>query len=43
MGWNKEELLDNLCKKAGLQAGDWKQDAQLSTFRAEVFDESEFK
>lgn len=43
MGWNKEELLDNLCKKAGLQAGDWKQDAQLSTFQAEVFDESEFK
>jgi AmmeMemoRadiSam system protein B/AmmeMemoRadiSam system protein A len=43
MGWNKEELLDNLCRKAGLQAGDWKQDAQLSTFQAEVFDESEFK
>jgi len=43
MGWNKEELLDNLCKKAGLQAGDWKEDAQLYTFQAEVFDESEFK
>jgi AmmeMemoRadiSam system protein A len=42
-GWNKEELLDNLCRKAGLQAGDWKQGAQLSTFQAEVFDESEFK
>jgi MEMO1 family protein len=43
MGWNKEELLDNLCRKAGLQAGEWKQDAQLSTFQAEIFDESEFK
>jgi AmmeMemoRadiSam system protein A len=43
MGWNKEELLDNLCKKAGLQAGDWKQDAQLYTFQAEVFDESRFR
>jgi AmmeMemoRadiSam system protein B/AmmeMemoRadiSam system protein A len=43
MGWNKNVLLDNLCLKAGLQAGDWKQGAQLSTFQAEVFDESEFK
>ena len=43
MGWNKEELLDNLCKKAGLQTGDWKQDAQLYTFQAEVFDETGIK
>jgi MEMO1 family protein len=42
-GWNREELLDNLCLKAGLAAGRWKAGAQLSTFQAVVFSESEFK
>ncbi len=42
MNWNREELLDNLCRKAGLLPGDWK-DAQLLTFQAEVFEESQFK
>jgi MEMO1 family protein len=42
-GWNREELLDNLCLKAGLAAGSWKGGAQLSTFQAIVFSESEFK
>jgi MEMO1 family protein len=42
-GWNREELLDNLCQKAGLAAGSWKKEAQLSTFQAVVFSESEFK
>jgi hypothetical protein len=42
-GWNREELLDNLCLKAGLTAGSWKAGAQLSTFQAIVFSESEFK
>ena len=42
MNWNKEQLLENLCRKAGLQSDDWK-DAQLFTFQAEVFEESEFK
>jgi AmmeMemoRadiSam system protein B/AmmeMemoRadiSam system protein A len=42
-GWNREELLDNLCLKAGLTAGSWKEGAQLSTFQAIVFSESEFK
>jgi len=42
-GWNREELLDNLCLKAGLAAGSWKKGAQLSTFQAVVFSESEFK
>ena len=41
--WNREELLDNLCLKAGLTAGSWKAGAQLSTFQAVVFNESEFK
>ncbi len=42
MNWNKEQLLENLCRKAGLQPDDWK-DAQLFTFQAEVFEESEFR
>ena len=42
-GWNREELLGNLCQKAGLNRGCWKQQAQLSTFQAQAFSESEFK
>ena len=42
-GWNREEMLDNLCLKAGLTAGSWKKGARLSTFQAVVFGESEFK
>jgi AMMECR1 domain-containing protein len=36
-------MLDNLCAKAGLPAGSWKQGAQLSTFQAVVFSEADFK
>jgi len=42
-GWNREALLDNLCLKAGLAGKCWKERAQLSTFQAIVFSESEFK
>ncbi len=42
MNWNREELLDNLCRKAELLPGEWK-NAQLFTFQAEVFEESQFK
>jgi AmmeMemoRadiSam system protein B/AmmeMemoRadiSam system protein A len=42
-GWKREELLDQLCLKAGLDRGCWKQQAQLSIFQAVVFSESEFK
>jgi MEMO1 family protein len=42
-GWNREEMLDNLCRKAGLDTGCWKRGAQFSTFQAIVFSESEFK
>lgn len=42
MNWDREELLDNLCRKAGLLPDDWK-DAQLLTFQAQVFEESQFK
>jgi AmmeMemoRadiSam system protein A len=42
-GWNSKELLDNLCLKAGLETGCWKQGAQFSTFQAVVFSESQFR
>jgi len=42
-GWTREEMLDNLCLKAGLKAGCWKEGAQLSTFQAVVFSESQFR
>ncbi len=38
-GWNREQFLDNLCAKAGLMAGCWRQGAALYTFTAEVFAE----
>jgi AmmeMemoRadiSam system protein B/AmmeMemoRadiSam system protein A len=41
--WNRQELLDNLCLKAGLSADCWKKGAQFSTFQAVVFGEAEFK
>jgi AmmeMemoRadiSam system protein B/AmmeMemoRadiSam system protein A len=38
-GWDREELLDRLCLKAGLPRGSWREGARLYTFRAEVFRE----
>jgi len=40
-GWSKDEFLDQLCRKAGLEAGDWK-DAELFTFQADVFSDSQY-
>lgn len=40
MGWSKEVFLDQLCLKAGLNKGGWK-NAELYTFQADVFSESE--
>ena len=40
-GWSKEEFLNQLCYKAGLNSGDWK-NAELFTFQADVFSEKEF-
>ncbi|MBN1470605.1 MAG: AmmeMemoRadiSam system protein B, partial [Syntrophaceae bacterium] len=42
-GWSREETLDHLCQKAGLDSGCWKKGAQFSTFQAVVFSESELK
>jgi AmmeMemoRadiSam system protein B/AmmeMemoRadiSam system protein A len=41
--WDRNETLDNLCKKAGLQAGCWKNGARFQVFQAEVFSEHQFK
>ncbi|MFH1844620.1 MAG: AmmeMemoRadiSam system protein B [bacterium] len=38
-GWTREEMLDNLCRKAGLSAGEWRRGAELHTFQAIVFHE----
>jgi hypothetical protein len=38
-GWGREEMLDNLCEKAGLARGCWRQGASFSTFQADVFHE----
>jgi AmmeMemoRadiSam system protein B/AmmeMemoRadiSam system protein A len=38
-GWTRDEMLDQLCRKAGLPAGSWKEGARFSTFQAEVFHE----
>jgi AmmeMemoRadiSam system protein B/AmmeMemoRadiSam system protein A len=41
-GWNREQYLDNLCQKAGLFPGCWRDKAAvLYTFTAEVFGEDE--
>ncbi|MEJ2246843.1 MAG: AmmeMemoRadiSam system protein B [Acidobacteriota bacterium] len=37
--WNRTQMLDNLCTKALLPSGCWKQNARLETFQAEVFSE----
>jgi len=42
-GWSREEMLDQLCLKAGLPEGSWRKGAEFQTFQAIVFHESEFK
>lgn len=42
-GWNREQMLDNLCLKAGLPAGSWRTGAELSIFQAEAFSEHDLK
>jgi AmmeMemoRadiSam system protein A len=38
-GWNLEQTLEGLCRKAGLPQGCWRDGAQLYTFQADVFHE----
>ena len=39
-GWNRDELLAQLCAKGGLPGDCWRSGARLSTFEAEVFREA---
>jgi AmmeMemoRadiSam system protein B/AmmeMemoRadiSam system protein A len=39
-GWDREQMLDQLCLKAGLAVGCWRQGADLYAFRAETLAES---
>lgn len=39
--WNRYQLLDNLCIKAGFKIGSWKKDSELYVFQAIIFKESE--
>jgi AMMECR1 domain-containing protein len=38
-GWTRDEMLDQLCAKAGLDPGCWRENASFSTFQAEVLRE----
>lgn len=38
-GWDRDQMLGHLCQKAGLPSECWQRDAELFTFRAEVFAE----
>jgi AmmeMemoRadiSam system protein B/AmmeMemoRadiSam system protein A len=38
-GWDREEFLEGLCRKAGLPAGCWREGATLYSFTAVVFGE----
>jgi len=38
--WNREQFLEETCRKAGLPQGAWCQGARIQAFTAEVFDES---
>ncbi|MBM4044957.1 MAG: AmmeMemoRadiSam system protein B [Planctomycetes bacterium] len=40
-GWNREETLQHLCRKAGLPLDAWKKDTTFYVFTAEVFHEVE--
>jgi MEMO1 family protein len=41
--WNRNEMLDNLCLKAGLSRSCWKRDAEFKVFQADIFSESQFE
>jgi AmmeMemoRadiSam system protein A len=40
-GWNRDEMLQHLCEKAGLPTDCWKQGTEFFIFQAEVFSEKE--
>jgi AmmeMemoRadiSam system protein A len=38
-GWDRERFLTETCRKAGLRPGEWKEDATIFRFSAQVFGE----
>ena len=40
LGWDREEFLDNVCRKAELPHDAWRRGASIRRFEAEVFSES---
>jgi MEMO1 family protein len=38
-GWNRDQMLEHLCEKAGLPGDCWKKDTTFYTFQADVFGE----
>ena len=38
-GWEVEEMLTNLSKKAGLGPNDWRKGAEFHVFEAQIFAE----
>ena len=42
-GWNREEFLEQTCRKAGLPGDAWKKGAEIQIFSAFVFNEKEIK
>ena len=42
-GWKRDEMLDNLARKAGLPEEAWREGARFSTFQALVFSEADNK
>jgi len=42
-GWDRERFLDETCRKAGLQPGDWKDGVTIQCFSADVFCEKQFQ
>jgi AmmeMemoRadiSam system protein A len=42
-GWSRDEMLDNLCLKAGLPRGGWRTGARLATFQSMLIRESDVR
>lgn len=40
-GWTREEFLEQTCRKAGLPRDAWRRGAQIFTFEAEIFSETD--
>jgi AmmeMemoRadiSam system protein B/AmmeMemoRadiSam system protein A len=40
-GWNRDQMLDHLCEKAGLPSDCWHQGTRFSVFEAQVFHEDD--